>query len=247
MAKELPYFKFEPSEWENGNIQMCSREDKGLYLDLCAIYWIRLGDLPLKLASQKLCGGIAGAFDSLCNEEIITINDGYVCIDFLNEQLLEFKNTSKQNSENARIGWEQRKKNKANASASKPQSESDAIKGNKRKVNNSIVIKKEAAKEPIIYFPNDILLNEKYLEFLKFRKEIGKSLKEASLKAHIKKLNKLANNEPAVAVEILENSIANGYIGIFELKTNNKQNNGAGNNNKFGATTIPNGYNPEVC
>ena len=22
MAKELPYFKFEPNQWENGNIQM---------------------------------------------------------------------------------------------------------------------------------------------------------------------------------------------------------------------------------
>ncbi len=33
MAKELPYFKFEPNAWENGNIQMLSREDKGLFID----------------------------------------------------------------------------------------------------------------------------------------------------------------------------------------------------------------------
>jgi hypothetical protein len=36
MAKELPYFKFEPSEWDNGIIQMCSRESKGLFIDICA-------------------------------------------------------------------------------------------------------------------------------------------------------------------------------------------------------------------
>ena len=39
MAKELPYFKFEPNQWENGNIQMMSREDKGLFIDLCSMYW----------------------------------------------------------------------------------------------------------------------------------------------------------------------------------------------------------------
>ena len=61
MAKELPYFKFEPSQWENGNVQMCSKEDKGLFIDLCAIYWSRLGDVPEKLVIQKLCGGNASA------------------------------------------------------------------------------------------------------------------------------------------------------------------------------------------
>jgi uncharacterized LabA/DUF88 family protein len=34
MAKELPYFKFEPNQWENGNIQICSHEEKGVFIDL---------------------------------------------------------------------------------------------------------------------------------------------------------------------------------------------------------------------
>ena len=134
MAKQLPYFKFEPNEWENGNIQMCSREDKGLFMDLCAIYWSRLGDLPEKLAIQKLCGGNATAFDSLYDENIIQVKDGYISIHFLNEQLLEFEDTSNQNRENARKGWEKRRKAKVsdrNATASKPQSESDAIREDK--------------------------------------------------------------------------------------------------------------------
>ena len=65
MAKELPYFKFEPSLWDTGNIQLCAREDKGLFVDLCSIYWQRLGDLPLKLAVQKLCAGNAPALNPL--------------------------------------------------------------------------------------------------------------------------------------------------------------------------------------
>jgi hypothetical protein len=136
MAKELPYFKFEPNEWENGNIQMFSREDKGLFIDLCSMYWSRLGDLPIKLAIQKLCGGNASALDSLINEKIFTVIDGFVCINFLNEQLEKFDNTSKQNSKNAKEAWEKRRKQKdsseRNASASNPQCETDAIREEKR-------------------------------------------------------------------------------------------------------------------
>lgn len=132
MAKELPYFKFEPNQWENGNIQICSRENKGLFIDLCSMYWSRLGDLPVKLAIQKLCAGNANALNSLFEENIIEQKEGYICIDFLNEQLSEFKNTSSQNSKNAKERWEKHRKQKEeserNAVALIPQSESDTIK-----------------------------------------------------------------------------------------------------------------------
>lgn len=131
MAKELPFFKFEPNQWDNGNIQICSREDKGLFMDLCSMYWSRLGDVPLKLAINKLCGGNATAFDSLIQENIFTVIDGLICIDFLNEQLQEFDNTSKVNSKNAKDGWIKRRQAKEeserNATASIPQCENDAI------------------------------------------------------------------------------------------------------------------------
>ena len=150
MAKELPYYKFEPNQWENGNIQMCSREDKGLFIDLCSMYWSRLGDVPLKLAIQKLCGGNATAFDSLINEQIFLVIDGLICIDFLNEQLNEFENISVQNSKNAKEGWEKRRRNKeskrphsdGDATALNPQSENDAIREEKIKVDD-IKIEKE--------------------------------------------------------------------------------------------------------
>lgn len=139
MASELPFFKFEPNQWDNGNIQICSREDKGLFMDLCSMYWSRLGDLPIKLAVQKLCAGNASAFDSLIEENIFAVIDGYVCIGFLNEQLDGFKNTSRQNSQNAKDGWEKRRKNKTsiekNATASNPQSETHAIREEKIRID----------------------------------------------------------------------------------------------------------------
>jgi hypothetical protein len=78
MAKELPFFKFEPNQWDNGNIQMLSREDKGLFIDLCSMYWSRLGDVPYKLAVQKICGGNANALDSLYENKIFEIIDGNI-------------------------------------------------------------------------------------------------------------------------------------------------------------------------
>lgn len=131
MAKELPYFKFEPNAWENGNIQMLSREDKGLFIDICSMYWSRLGDLPEKLAIQKLCNGNATALSSLCDDKIIEVIDGNIYIKFLTIQLSEFEDKSEQNSKNAKEGWEKRRKQKEssdrNATASNPQSETDAI------------------------------------------------------------------------------------------------------------------------
>lgn len=126
MAKELPYFKFEPSQWENGSIQVSTFEAQGVFINLCSMYWQRLGDLPYKLAVQKICKGNATAFDSLVTDHIIKVIDGMICIDFLNEQLDEFENNSKTNSENARLGWQKRRKN---ATAKQSQSDGNAIKG----------------------------------------------------------------------------------------------------------------------
>jgi len=136
MAKELPYFKFEPNQWENGNIQMLSREDKGIFIDLCSMYWSRLGDVPLKLAIQKLCAGNATALNSLCDEKIIEVIEGNIFIKFLSEQLNEFDDLSKQNSKNAKEGWVKRREIKVlserNATALNSLCENDAIREDKK-------------------------------------------------------------------------------------------------------------------
>ena len=137
MAKELPYFKFEPNAWENGNIQMLSREDKGLFIDICSMFWSRLGDLPEKLVIQKLCGGNASALISLYEENIIELIDGAVYVKFLSIQLQEFENTSTKNSENAKERWrkhrEQKDSSERNATALNSQCETDARREEKRR------------------------------------------------------------------------------------------------------------------
>ena len=131
MAKELPYFKFEPAEWDNGNIQILSREDKGLFIDICSVYWSRLGDLPVKFVIQKLCGGNATALSSLYEEKILENIEGNIFIKFLSEQLEEFDDTRKKNSKNAKERWEKHRKQKevcgGNATALSSHCQSDTI------------------------------------------------------------------------------------------------------------------------
>lgn len=119
MAKELPYFKFEPNAWDTGNIQMCSRESKGLFADLCSLYWSRLGELPYALALQKLCNGNNDAFQELRKHDIFGVIEDQIVIDFLDEQLLELNQISEKRRKAAQKRW-------GDASALQMQSKSNA-------------------------------------------------------------------------------------------------------------------------
>ena len=74
--------------------------------------------------------------------------------------------------------------------------------------------------------PLEIALNN----FYKFRKELKKPILETSKEALKNKLIKLSNNNNDTAIEIINQSMANGWQGIFELKNNqngtNKDSNG---------------------
>ena len=128
------------------------------------MYWQRLGELPYKLAVQKICGGNATALDSLCEAGIIKVIDGMICIDFLNEQLSEFENVSVVNSENARLGWEKRRKN---ATAMRPHSEINAtpMPVEKRRVEKSREREEETAPTKTFGKPpgNFITVKAKYI------------------------------------------------------------------------------------
>lgn len=39
MPKQSPFFKFDAAEWLSGSIQFATLEQKGLFIDLCAMYW----------------------------------------------------------------------------------------------------------------------------------------------------------------------------------------------------------------
>lgn len=71
---------------------------------------------------------------------------------------------------------------------------------------------------------NKSLIEIKIEEFYNFRKELKKPILDSSKESFLKKLNKLSNGNNEVAIEILDESISNGWQGIFPLKNNANQN-----------------------
>lgn len=63
----------------------------------------------------------------------------------------------------------------------------------------------------------DTRFKKTLLKFAEFRKKIKKPIKEASKEQFLKKLIKYSENNKEIAIEILNNSIANGWQGIFPL------------------------------
>ena len=128
MAKELPYFKFEPNQWDSGMVQLCSYQSKGIFIEMCCLYWSRLGDLPYALALQKLCNGDASLLQELESNQIYDVEGGNITINFLDEQLNEFLETSEKRRAAANERWK-------NASAMQMHSKSNAIREDKRRVD----------------------------------------------------------------------------------------------------------------
>ena len=73
-------------------------------------------------------------------------------------------------------------------------------------------------------FQTDVSLNQEALdEWIAYRKEIKKPLRAMSIDRVIKKLIKLSGGDLDMQMGIVEQSIENGYTGLFELKRSQKQ------------------------
>lgn len=95
MAKELPFFKFEISEWMFGRIQKQPLSVQGTFINLCCKYWHKLGELSYDDACLDFGHD---NIKSLHDARIIGDDEGYIFIKFLDRQLDECEQTSKKNS-----------------------------------------------------------------------------------------------------------------------------------------------------
>ncbi len=209
MAKELPYFKFEPQPWDTGNIQMCSRESKGLFVDMCSLYWSRLGELPYALALQKLCNGSKDAMKELIEHDIFGVIDGSIVIDFLDEQLLERGQTSEKRQKAAQKRW-------SNASALQMESKSNAKRREEKREEEKKKEEPLRAILPDVFFGEDV--QAVWVEWENYKKEKKQKLTPSTAK---KQMQFLGGRSGPEAIAIINQSITNGWTGLFELKTNN--------------------------
>lgn len=101
---------------------------------------------------------------------------------------------------------------------------------NKQEKEDTIISsKKKAPKsdEPIVIAPE---MQEVVDTWMQYKKEKGQSYKPTGFKTFYKNLCELSDNNPQVAMAIIEQSMRSNYAGIFPLRNNN--------NNGYGRETI---------
>ena len=103
MAKDLPYFKFVISEWNDGDITLCSFQSQGLFINLCSLYWSQEGNLSFSKSKKRF--KCKKAWEELIKEEIIKIKNDKISINFLDQQFSDRQKLSKQNSKNIKERW----------------------------------------------------------------------------------------------------------------------------------------------
>lgn len=206
MAKELPYFRFTVQDWQNGKIDLERYELKGLFIDLCGYYWINDCTLTLTMLQKKFSNAKDMILE-LIELDIIKHENRHdkVEIEFLNKQydLLSEKRKLRQVA-GSKGG---------NAKAMLKQKDSYKDKDNNKDNNND----KDNRDWVDLLFLQSF---EDWMSYKKSRKESYKSVE--SEKAFYNKLLKLSKNNPSTAKSIIEQSMANNWAGIFEIKNEPK-------------------------
>lgn len=103
MARNLPYFQFEPAEYMTGTIQFCSLEAQGLYVNIQCLYWQRECKMTKEALYRKF-ESHSKLIDELFQENIIKLDGEHLVIEFLNNQFDVISRRKKVLSDNGKKG-----------------------------------------------------------------------------------------------------------------------------------------------
>ena len=126
-----------------------------------------------------------------------------------------------QNNPNNPVGFLETQNNPNNPVGPDNDNDNDIDKDNdtKEKIYPTDIQKRKAPpKEKPVYYPNDEKLNKAFEDFLIHRKQIKKPMSDRAITLAINKLEELSEGDNDKAIEIINQSILNGWQGIFELK-----------------------------
>lgn len=140
MAKNFPYFKFTVSEWMTGDIVFESLSTQGLFINICALYWQRDGNLSIEDINKRYKN--PDELSDLINRFVEVEND-IISIKFLDEQLIDANHVSKVNSENGKKSAESRANAKRLLNDRSTTVQRISTNKNKNKNKNEIRIKEE--------------------------------------------------------------------------------------------------------
>ena len=165
MAKELPYFKFEPAEYLTKDISFCSISSQGLFINICSYYWQRECSLTVEQVKRRF--NYPNELQELIDEGIIDIENSVIKIKFLDLQYEDATKLSNKNSLNGSKGG--RPKKNPTETETKPklnptESQTKGIREDKIKKDNIIPTKDEFIAYALSVMPDVSLtdLNLKY-------------------------------------------------------------------------------------
>jgi hypothetical protein len=140
MAKHTPFFKFDTASWLGGSIQFLDLQAKGLFIDLCAIYWdsekpVKI-DRKFKLRARLLEGDLSDLIGDLSDLEIIHETEHGITIPFLDE----LRKQRNEFLENCSKGGKNSTKNKGQSSIKKEErrKKREESRDKNKKVNQKI-------------------------------------------------------------------------------------------------------------
>lgn len=176
----------------------------------------------------------------------ITIANYGVFNDFQNqsEQQMNTKRTSdEQQTNNKRTSNEQQMNTNNNVTMKQCNNENNETMKQDNIVSKDT--KKERAKskgvERDVYYPNDVLLDQAFKEYVQMRKTIKKPFAtESAIDKAMYKLNKLSCGDSDIAIQILNESTMNSWQGLFPLKDNQRRSKCYGNNQQVTFADIMN-------
>jgi hypothetical protein len=102
MSKELPFFKFNATEWITGNISYESFELQGAFISVCAEYWNRNNDLSIDEAKLRLRN--ATIVEILIEKNYLKTKKNKIVISFLDKERKEIESKRLKLSESGRKG-----------------------------------------------------------------------------------------------------------------------------------------------
>lgn len=135
----------------------------------------------------------------------------YTHIFVQNYCLYQDEQQAKQQTNNKQITSKQQANNKQATTIE------DYIKTNKTKEEGKTLTDDKTYKDGV-FFPNDEKLNSAFADYVDTRKKIKSPMTDRAVDLAISKLMKLSNGDNDTAIEILNNSIVNGWKGLYPLK-----------------------------
>ncbi len=197
---KLQWFKFTPTDWIMGKIQRCPEITQARFMRLICLYWnkeclLSYEDAEIEIDKEHL--------DILINKKIVKVEDTFLIIDFLNEQLGCIAETSEKRRQAVLSRWAKVKQNDTSVlqtDTSVLQNDTDKSRVEKDKRNNI---------EPINW---SVLLDY-------FNEVTGKKCKVVSDKAKTQFKARLKEN---FTKDDIANAIQNAFNDNYHKENNHK-------------------------